>query len=300
MPPTTSLSLSRLRAAATTCRPSLREALDDRLADAARAAGHECYAFLGHDCVPVRVFERVRARERLDGQAAVDLLQQPRQHAARRQLDEPRVRLRRKLLHRLLPANRLDDLVDEQSLDGRDVGVRLRGDVRVHRRARRANLDLLQLRPIRSAPRCISGLWNAPATFSGIALKPASSAFFATRSHARRRAADDDLPRRVEVRRHEHLALRRTLAQLVHGGLVGAHDADHPAGRRDGGLLHVPAARGDEPQAVLERERAAEVQRGVLAQAQTRVRGYLFGADDSGGLAPRGSTRRWSRRSRAG
>ena len=47
----------------------------------------------------------------------------------------------------------------------------------------------------------------------------------------------------------EHFALAASSHSFVDGGFVGAHDRDHAAGRRDGGLLHVLPAGGDELQA---------------------------------------------------
>src|SRR5688572_28779651 len=154
---TTCWSLSAERATATTCSPSFASRLAmaapmPREAPVTKATRFSVMMTTPSRSLPrpssLRSRQRVRARQRIHGQPAIDLLQQSGEHATRRELDEPRVRGRRDLLHRLFPADGLHDLIDEQPLDGHDVGVRLGGDVGVHDAwipRRVMKLDLLKL-----------------------------------------------------------------------------------------------------------------------------------------------------------
>ena len=122
----TCFSLSALRATATTCRPSLASrrtiaspmprdppvTMATRFSSCILRARALASAWHGRALCHS---SRLRRRKRFHRQPAIDLLQQPRQHATRRQLDPACVALRDQRLHRLFPAHGLDDLIDQQS-----------------------------------------------------------------------------------------------------------------------------------------------------------------------------------------
>ena len=95
----------------------------------------------------------------------------------------------------------------------------------------------------------------------------------------------------------------RPVAQVAHGGLVGAEDGDHAAGGGVGGGLHRLAALPHHAQAVAEAHGPREDQGGVLAEAEAggagaggdhvglrRLQRFEGGeaADEDGGLADDG------------
>ena len=94
---------------------------------------------------------------------------------------------------------------------------------------------------------------------------PSSLAMAPARATASAVAGDDDLARGVVVG-HPHLAFG-PLAGGLDGVVVGAQHRRHGAGVLLGGVVHGLAPLGDEAQALLEAERAAGGQGGVLAQA---------------------------------
>ena len=101
-----------------------------------------------------------------------------------------------------------------QRLDGRRrVALRLGVDVGHDRHARVATPPAPAARaPAASSAGFISAQWNGALTGSGIArLAPSCLGALAGARHGVLRPGDDDLARRVQVRRADHLALRRLL-----------------------------------------------------------------------------------------
>ena len=101
----------------------------------------------------------------------------------------------------------------------------------------------------------MSGVWNAPPTFSGVArLTPSSLALAEPGVDAVGRAGDHDLAGGVVV--GDPAAVGRGAARLV--GLLerGAEQRGHATGVGVGGRLGELGPAGGEPHAVLEGERA--------------------------------------------
>ena len=94
----------------------------------------------------------------------------------------------------------------------------------------------------------------------------------------RGRTGDDDLPRAVEVRGHQHLALGALLAERGHAVLVGLQQRAHDAGVRRGGLGHKLGARFHQRERRLVAQHARHGQRAHLPQREAQHRRRLHAA----------------------
>ena len=114
----------------------------------------------------------------------------------------------------------------------------------------------------------MSGLWNAPEVARREALAPTPPTPPRRARRPQHGAGYDDLPRAVEVRRHQHVALRAFVAERLHAGLVGLQERAHRARMRGRSLGHEPGALLHEREGGLARQHAGGGQGARLPQRE--------------------------------
>src|SRR5688572_18642736 len=164
---------------------------------------------------------------------------------------------RRKALHQVLPSYWGCDLADQgvDRLARRAFGLSI--DVRDHRNTRSVRPHRTQLRrqPLFGRLHQRAMEWRAHLQRHGPARTQRLGALAGPCDRGSR-AGNHDLAAAIQVRRADHLALRRFRARLVHALFIERENRRHGAVTNRHRFLHVAAAVADQPHRVLECERA--------------------------------------------